>query len=106
VYLVPRPDGTVVIGATVEERGYDHTVQAGAVYQLLADARTVLPGIDEYTLLESATGLRPATRSNMPFLGWTDLEGVVAVATGHYRNGILLAPYTAETMVALVAAQA
>ncbi len=97
VYLVPRADGSVVVGATVEERGDDLGVQAGAVHQLLDDARTVVPGIDEMHLLESSAGLRPATPDNIPFMGWTGLPGVAA-ACGHYRNGILLAPYTSSAI--------
>ena len=101
VYLVPRRDGSLVVGATVEERGVDTTVQAGAVHELLCDARAIVPGIDELELLEAAAGLRPATPDNMPRIGWTGLDGVVA-AVGHYRNGILLAPLTAAAVVDLV----
>jgi glycine oxidase len=101
IYLVPRPDGSLVVGATVEERG-DTTVQAGAVHELLCDARAVVPGIDELELLEASVGLRPATPDNTPCLSWTALDGV-AVATGHYRNGILLAPLTAAAVVELLA---
>jgi glycine oxidase len=102
LYLVPRRDGSVVVGATVEERGTDTTVQAGAVHELLCDARAIVPGIDELELREAAAGLRPATRDNTPCIGWTALDGVV-VATGHYRNGILLAPLTAAAVVDLLA---
>ncbi len=101
VYLVPRRDGSVVVGATVEERGADTGVQAGAVHELLCDARAIVPGIDELELLEAAAGLRPATPDNMPRIGWTGVDGVVA-AVGHYRNGILLAPLTAAAVVDLV----
>ncbi len=101
VYLVPRRDGSVVVGATVEERGNDTAVRAGAVHELLCDARALVPGIDELELLETATGLRPATPDNTPRIGWTGLEGVLA-AVGHYRNGILLAPLTAAAVVDLV----
>jgi glycine oxidase len=101
VYLVPRPDGSLVVGATVEERGADTTVQAGAVHELLCDARAIVPGLDELTLLEAAAGLRPATMDNTPCIGWTTLDGV-AVATGHFRNGILLAPLTAAAVAALL----
>ncbi len=76
VYLVPRRDGSVVVGATVEERGDDTAVQAGAVHDLLCDARAIVPGIDELTLLEAACGLRPATPDNTPRIGWTGREGV------------------------------
>ena len=105
VYLVPRRDGSVVVGATVEERGADTTVQAGAVHELLCDARTIVPGLDELALLEAVAGLRPATPDNTPRLGWTALDGV-AVATGHFRNGILLAPLTAAAMVDLLGRRA
>ncbi|HVT41755.1 MAG TPA: glycine oxidase ThiO [Acidimicrobiales bacterium] len=101
VYLVPRRDGSLVVGATVEERGEDMVVQAGAVHDLLCDARAVVPGIDELPLLEAVAGLRPATPDNTPRIGWTALDGVV-VATGHYRNGILLAPLTAAAVVDLL----
>ncbi len=105
LYLVPRRDGSVVVGATVEERGGDTTVQAGAVHELLCDARAIVPGVDELELREAAAGLRPATRDNMPCIGWTGLDGVL-VATGHYRNGILLAPLTATVVVDLLARHA
>jgi glycine oxidase len=101
IYLVPRADGTVVIGATVEERGYDTSIQAGAVYELLRDARSVLPGIAELELVESFAGLRPGSPDNGPFVGWTRLKGL-AVATGHYRNGILLAPVTSDAICELL----
>jgi glycine oxidase len=100
IYLVPRPDRTLVVGATMEERGIDRTVRAGAVHDLLSDARAVVPGIDELELIEAGTGLRPATPDNTPVVGWTDLPGV-AVASGHFRNGMLLAPLTAATVVDL-----
>jgi glycine oxidase len=101
VYLVPRRDGSVVVGATVEERGTDTAVRAGAVHELLCDARSIVPGVDELELLEAATGLRPATPDNTPRIGWTGLDGVLA-AVGHYRNGILLAPLTAAAVVDLI----
>ncbi len=103
-YLVPRADGTVVIGATVEERGFDHLVEAGAVHQLLHDARALVPGTDELSLTECSAGLRPGSPDNAPFVGWSELPGL-AVATGHYRNGILLAPLTAEAVADLVAGE-
>ena len=105
IYLVPRPDGTLVVGATMEERGADVAVRAGAVHELLSDARAVVPGIDELELLEAQTGLRPATADNTPVIGWTRQPGV-AVATGHFRNGILLAPRTAAAVVDLLSAEA
>ena len=101
VYLVPRRDGSVVVGATVEERGSDAAVRVGAVHELLCDARAIVPGVDELELAEAATGLRPATPDNTPYIGRTALEGVVA-AVGHYRNGVLLAPLTAAAVVDLI----
>jgi glycine oxidase len=100
VYLVPRRDGSVVVGATVEERR-DHDVQAGAVYELLHDARLIVPALDELELLAAETGLRPALANNLPRVGWTARRGVL-VATGHFRNGFLLAPLTAAAVAGLV----
>jgi len=102
VYLVPRADGTVVVGATVEEQGFDTTVTAGAVYELLRDARRVVPGISELALTEARAGLRPGSPDNAPMVGTTAVDGLL-VATGHYRNGILLSPLTADTVAALAA---
>jgi glycine oxidase len=100
-YLVPRADNSLVVGATVEEMGPDRRIQAGAVHALLDDARSLVPGIDELELTECAAGLRPGTPDNAPRVGWTGVEGL-AVATGHYRNGILLAPITAEALSAMI----
>jgi len=102
-YLVPRPDGTVVVGATVEEKGFDLSVQVGPVVDLLDDARRLVPALDEYELRETTTGLRPGSPDNAPIVGSTGLDGLL-VATGHYRNGILLAPITADEVVRLLAA--
>jgi glycine oxidase len=104
-YLVPRPDGSVVVGATSEERGFDRTVQAGAVHALLDDARTVVPGVDELVLDECVAGLRPGSPDNAPFVGWTSVPRLLA-AVGHYRNGILLAPLTGEAVAGLLAGEA
>jgi glycine oxidase len=101
IYLVPRADHSVVVGATVEERGLDTSVQAGAIHRLLSDARAVVPGVDELELRQAQAGLRPATPDNAPVIRWTELPGV-AVATGHYRNGVLLAPHTAAAVVELL----
>ena len=97
VYIVPRADGRVVVGATVEEQGFDTTITAGAVMDLLRDAYELVPGLAEYELTEVASGLRPATMDNEPVLGPTDVPGL-SLATGHYRNGILLAPITGDLM--------
>ncbi|MCC9308772.1 glycine oxidase ThiO [Kitasatospora sp. RB6PN24] len=102
LYLVPRADGELVIGATVEEQGYDTTVTAGGVYELLRDAHELVPGITELPLVESSAGLRPGSPDNAPLLGPTALPGLVA-ATGHYRNGVLLAPVTADLLAEYLA---
>jgi glycine oxidase len=94
-YLVPRADGGYVLGATVEEKGYELTPTAGGVYALLRDASELVPGIDELRIEELAVGLRPGTPDNAPVIGRGAVEGLVW-ATGHYRNGVLLAPLTAE----------
>ncbi|MFJ7907821.1 glycine oxidase ThiO [Kitasatospora sp. NPDC096204] len=95
LYLVPRENGELVVGATTEEQGYDTTVTAGGVYELLRDAHDLVPGITELPLLETSAGLRPGSPDNAPLLGPTSLPGLVA-ATGHHRNGVLLTPVTAD----------
>ena len=95
VYLVPRPGGELVVGATTSELGYDTRVLAGGVFALLRDARTVLPITDELELVETIAGLRPATPDNAPILGPSGLDRLLW-ATGHYRNGVLLTPITAQ----------
>jgi glycine oxidase len=104
VYVVPRGDGRLVIGATVEERGFELTVTAGGVHELLREAYRVLPDVAELELTDAIAGLRPGTPDNAPVIGHGALEGLV-VATGHYRNGILLAPVTAEAVAALLAGE-
>ena len=101
VYLVPRAHGELVIGATSDELGFDTSVTAGGVYELLRDAHEVVPGITELPLVESRTGLRPGSPDNAPLLGQTALPGLIA-ATGHYRNGVLLTPVTADAIVTLL----
>lgn len=95
-YVVPRPDGRYVVGASVEERGFDTTVTAGGVHALLRDAAELVPGLLELELEEVSAGLRPGTPDNVPLVG-PGPDGVT-LATGHYRNGILLAPVTAEIL--------
>jgi glycine oxidase len=104
VYLVPRAAGEVVVGATSEERGPDRTVTAGAVHDLLRDALAVLPVLSELILAETCAGLRPGTGDNGPIVGATDVTGLL-MATGHYRNGILLSPLTADAVAALLTGQ-
>jgi len=100
VYIVPRADGEVVVGATQEERD-DTAATAGAVHDLLRDAMTALPAISELILAEVSVGLRPGTRDNGPILGRTGTQGLI-VATGHFRNGILLSAATADAVTALL----
>jgi glycine oxidase len=99
VYMVPRAEGGLVVGATQYEAGFDLEPTVGGVRDLLRDAERIVPGIAEYALLETAAGLRPATEDNLPLIGVLDEAGVL-VATGHGRNGILLAPFTAEVILA------
>jgi glycine oxidase len=100
VYLVPRPDG-LVLGATQSEVGFDTTVTVGGVRDLLRDAERILPGIAEYALVETAAGLRPGSPDNLPLIGALGPEGLL-VATGHHRNGMLLAPVTADAVAAVL----
>jgi glycine oxidase len=95
VYLVPRDDGELVVGATQEELGPDTTVTAGGVWELLRDARLLIPGITEFELAQAQAGLRPGTPDNAPAIGPGAQPGLV-LATGHFRGGVLLAPVTAD----------
>ena len=95
VYLVPRDDGRLVIGASSEEAGFDLRPRAGVVHDLLRDAQALLPAVAELELVEVRTGLRPGTPDNAPLLGRSGVDGLV-VATGHHRNGVLLTPVTAD----------
>ena len=101
VYVVPRRNGEVVVGASSEEAGFDVRPRAGAVYELLRDAQSVLPELGEAELVEVSTGLRPGTADNAPLLGAADVDGLV-LATGHYRNGVLLTPVTADGIAGLL----
>ncbi|MFD7791647.1 glycine oxidase ThiO [Streptomyces sp. NPDC059759] len=97
LYLVPRENGELVVGATSEELGWDTTVTAGGVYELLRDAHELVPGITELPLTETRAGLRPGSPDNAPLLGPTALDGLL-LATGHFRNGVLLTPVTGDAM--------
>ena len=101
VYLVPRVHGELVVGATVEEVGFDTTVTAGAVHDLLRAAIDLVPAVAELELVEATARLRPGTPDNAPLLGPTGLGGLV-LATGHHRNGVLLAPVTTEVITSVV----
>jgi glycine oxidase len=99
-YLVPRDGGRVVLGATQREVGFDTEVTAGGIRELLTDAERVVPATTEYALEEAAAGLRPGSPDNLPLIG--ELEPGVLAATGHHRHGILLAPLTADAILALL----
>ena len=101
VYIVPRGDGRVVVGATVEEHGFDVTVTAGGVHDLLRAAVELLPEVTELELTETVAGLRPGSPDNAPMIGPSGLDGLV-IASGHYRNGILLVPVTADAIAGLL----
>jgi glycine oxidase len=96
-YLVPKADGRLIVGGTVEERGFDPELTAGGVLALLEAAWRALPSIEELPIDELWTGFRPTSRDDAPILGPTPVEGLF-VATGHHRNGILLTPLTALTV--------
>jgi glycine oxidase len=100
VYAVPRDGGGLVIGATQYEAGFDTEPTVGGVRDLLRDAERVLPGVAEFALVEVAAGLRPGTPDNLPLIG--ALPDGVLVATGHGRNGMLLAPITSVAVAALL----
>ncbi len=97
IYLAPKSDGRLIVGATVEEMGFDTDLTAGGLFELLRSAWEALPGIYDLPVTESWAGLRPASRDDAPILGPTPVEGLV-MATGHHRNGILLAPITARAV--------
>ena len=99
-YLVPRGEGRYVLGATVEERGWDTAPTAGATHELIRDLAEVVPGVLELEIEELGAGLRPGTPDNLPVIGE---HGGVIWATGHFRNGILLADVTAQAVVELLA---
>jgi glycine oxidase len=99
-YLVPRRDGRLLVGATVEEKGYDASLTAGGMLSLLEAAWRAVPAIEELPIDEMWVGHRPGSRDDAPILGAGPLDGLV-YATGHHRNGILLAPITADTIARL-----
>ena len=97
VYLVPRSDGRLLVGATVEHRGFDARVTAAGIAWLLRGALETAPSLGDFTVSETWAGVRPGTSDGFPFLGATAVDGYF-VAAGHYRNGILLTPITAEIL--------
>ncbi len=104
-YLVPRGDGRYVLGATMEEQGFDTTVTTGAVHDLIRDASELVPGVLELVLEEARAGLRPSTPDNAPILGEHPACPGLHYATGHHRHGILLAPVTADLLAAGLAGE-
>jgi glycine oxidase len=103
-YIVPRGDGRYVLGATVEERGFSLQPTVGPIYELLRDAHALVPGIGELDIDELSVGLRPGTPDNAPAIGPGSVDGLVW-ATGHHRNGILLAPLTAQLVAEVLAGE-
>lgn len=101
IYIVPRRDGTLILGATVEEKGFDTDLTAGGIFRLLEAAWEILPQIEELPINEMWVGFRPTSRDDAPILGATPVEGLV-VATGHHRNGVLLAPLTIDAVSAFM----
>lgn len=95
IYLVPRDDGRILAGATVEYAGFEKKLTAGGIHSMLAAAMEIAPGLREAEIVEAWAGLRPDSPDHLPILGPADVEGLL-IATGHFRNGILLAPITAQ----------
>lgn len=104
VYLVPRRDGELVVGATSEERGFAAITTAGGVYELLRDAQALLPAVGELEFVEVAARCRPSSPDNLPLIGAGDIAGLV-LATGHGRNGVLLSGLTADAVAAVVSGE-
>jgi glycine oxidase len=101
VYLVPRSDGRIVIGSTLEEAGFDKRTDADTIRRLHEAAIQIVPALKEARILEAWAGLRPGTPDDLPILGATSTPGYF-VATGHFRDGILLTPVTAHVMAQLI----
>jgi glycine/D-amino acid oxidase-like deaminating enzyme len=104
IYLIPRSDGRLLAGATVEEAGFDKRTVPDTIQQLHRAAVVLLPALQKAKVLEGWAGLRPGTPDNLPILGATATSGYY-VATGHYRDGILLAPVTARVMASVMAGE-
>jgi glycine oxidase len=104
VYLVPRSDGRLLIGATLEEAGYDKHIDADTIHRLHQAALDVLPALGDGRILEDWAGLRPGTPDALPIVGATRVPGYF-VATGHFRDGILLTPVTARAMAQVISGE-
>lgn len=96
-YIVPRQDGRLICGSTAERVGYEKRVTPEGIEKILSAARELAPALQDATVIETWSGLRPDTPDHLPALGPTDIRGLW-IAAGHYRNGILLTPITARTM--------
>jgi len=105
VYLIPRSDGRMLIGATVEEAGFDKQTVPETILKLRQAALDLVPKLADARILESWAGLRPGTPDGLPILGATPTPGYF-VATGHFRDGILLAPVTARVMAEVISGRA
>ena len=101
VYLIPRSDGRLLVGATVEEAGFDKRTDPDTIQRLHRAALKLVPKLTDARILEDWAGLRPGTPDNLPILGATEIPGYYA-ATGHFRDGILLAPITAKVMADVI----
>ena len=101
IYLVPRSDGRILVGATVEEAGYDKRTDADTIQRMHQAAIDLVPALGQARMLEAWAGLRPGSPDNLPILGATRTPGYF-VATGHFRDGILLAPITAHVMAQII----
>jgi glycine oxidase len=105
IYLVPRTDGRLVIGSTLEEAGYDKQTDVNTIQRLLHAAVEVVPGLSEARIHDDWAGLRPGTPDELPILGESEIAGYF-LATGHFRDGILLAPITAQVITAVILGKA
>jgi len=94
-YLVPRSDGKIIAGSTIERVGFDHNVTAGGIQLILQEVMKMVPGLEQARIEETWAGLRPDSPDHLPIVGPTDMDGLL-IATGHFRSGILLAPVTAR----------
>jgi glycine oxidase len=103
-YLVPRNDGRIIAGSTIERTGFDHDVTAGGLKRILNEATKLAPGLEKARIEETWAGLRPDSPDHLPIIGPTDIEGLL-IATGHFRSGILLAPITARLIREWVSTQ-
>ena len=104
IYLVPRSDGRILVGATVEEAGYDKRTDAVTIQRMHQAAIHLVPALAQARMLEAWAGLRPGSPDNLPILGATSTQGYF-VATGHFRDGILLTPITARVMAQVISGE-